>query len=395
MSENMTDTKECIIDLLRAGKTQLPQELSNVKLSHLHVAGLKFQNLDLLQSITGLSWLSLDAAQLPLLPHLPSLRSLRLELPYKGNADIPDISPLKRLPRLRSLIIVEPPLGMGRLDLLAQMTELEDLQIYGDLAHDYGNSDALLDLRPIGSLSKLKAVTIKSCHVLMPDWSKMTRLQYLSLDCEWFYKWPSKNGGVPDAGTYDNFATLAQDVGFTLDWLRTLTRLESLTFRHWNEFSPTPSLRPIGDLPKLTNLVLYLSEFNGEPSAFDLTWLEGLTGLQSFGLHADQDDPSVTLDLTPFKKLTKLKSLVLNGDMIKDIEPIGTINSLSSLKLGTLDGIFSVDDEYYEGTAVEDLAPLARLMDLEYLLFRGPAMDFSTLANMKHFSKFRLGQLQN
>lgn len=294
-----------IVDLQRAPVAPLGRwDLD--KITYLKRAKrVKFVDLSPLAGLTGLT--SLDLAGCDQVCDLSPLAKLRkLEVLNLAGCDrVTDLSPLADLTRLESLDLAAWGLGSKLSDVspLAKLTNLRWLNLWlrggvhdvSPLAQlealEWLNLDScrIDDLAPLGELTKLKSLSLKSSLMKIPDWSplaKLTNLESLAIDCS-----PRDLSDV---------SPLAE-----------LRKLEHL------ELSQLFGVSDLAPLAKLTNLsrlrIVRLTKVS------DLSPLTELTNLESFAM----DNCDRVSDLWPLEKLSKLKSVKLTGcDGVSDVSPL-------------------------------------------------------------------------
>ena len=273
--------------------------------------GVKFVDLSFLGGFTGLTSLDLSGCgQVCDLSPLAKLRNLEV-LNLAGCNQVTDLSPLANLTRLESLNLAAWDLHSKLADLspLAKLTNLRWLNLRLQVSvHDVSplaqleglewlNLDGcrIDDLVPLGRLTKLRSLSLKSSLTKIPDWSplaKLSNLESLAID------------GSPRS--MHDISPLAE-----------LTKLRHLEL---SQLFGVSDLTPLAKLTNLTRLrMVRLIKIS------DLSALAKLTNLESFTM----DGCDLVSDLSPLEELPKLKSLSVTGcDGLPDLRDVPTLREM-------------------------------------------------------------------
>lgn len=247
---------------------------------------------------------------------------------WKGDVprgDVSDLSLLARMPNLRELYLCKQE--------ISDVTALADLPLT-TLALD---DNDIADIAPLGEVYPLERLYLGANPAT--DYSalaKLRRLYFLNLD--------SLNGAY-----VDSFAFLAdmklEELALRLlrpadgDWspLSTLDRLHTLHL----EDAPEEAVAAVHDLPG--SLCLTAGDWNGG----DLSWVAGMTGLESLNIYGGLDS------FAGAETLTGLKIVFVNGSAAADLTPLAGLPELEHVEL--------------YGLPIEDFSPLSALEHLKVL----------------------------
>lgn len=220
-------------------------------------------------------------------------------------ADASSFADLKYMPFLEKLTIPGGP--AGQLDILSGLTTLETLSITGV-------SVSTDELKVIGTLSKLKELTLNDCSLsTVAPLDELTELTYLDLG----------NNAIRN-----------------IEALSKLTKLAQLDLQH-------NALTDLGSLSMLTSLTKLNVSFN------NLSGLDPICGITSL-TWLDASNNNLT-DITNVAILTSLKYLSLAYNTIADISPLSECLALSEL--------------YLNNNVITDISNLSVLTGLAHLNF--------------------------
>ena len=256
---------------------------------------------------------------------------------------------------LRELSLENVELGEADLEALAQMTQLERLEIVDS---------------PLPQLDFLKSLTrLKRLHI---------------------------RGSREPSGNFSDLSTLAgltrmEDLYLYLDGISDLSGLSSMGQLKSLVLTGNTDITDLSPLSGLTNLRTLEVPASGENVGIDLTPLSGLTKLRTLRTGSNVTDLSPLsgltelreLDLTyggysasdsqeydslaPLASLTNLTSLTIRNSKISDLTPLSGLTKLRAMTI-------------HNGTAIQDLSPLAGLPELKSLTIRGARHELDTSA---------------
>ena len=130
-------------------------------------------------------------------------------------------------------------------------------------------------------------------------------------------------------------------------------------------------------LATASNLESLTIEFEGG----DLSPLRKLNKLKSLELICKSNARNDLTNLLPISKVKRLEVFFLHGSGVRDLSPLSTLGNLKYLYLG--------------GNKISDISPLANLANLEMLELQGnPIGDFSPLTRLKKLEKLHVGESQ-
>lgn len=267
---------------------------------------VKFVDLSPLAGLTGLTSLDLEGCdQVCDLSPLAKLRKLEV-LNLAGCDQVTDLSPLADLTRLESLDLAAWDLGSKLCDVstLAKLTNLRSLNLrLRTTVHDVSPLAQLRALEwlnldgcridgsaPLGELTALEFLSLKSSLMKISDWSPLAKLR--------------------------NLESLAID-GSPVSDISPLAELRELRHLELSQLFGVSDLAPLAKLTNLSRLrIARLTKVS------DLSPLAELTNLESFAM-VNCDRVS---DLSPLEELSKLKSVKLTGcDGVSDVSPLRTM----------------------------------------------------------------------
>lgn len=265
----------------------------------------------------------------------------------------------------------------GQVDFCGKSWSLESIQLYcGD--------DAVTDLRPLASLTKLEMVSLT---VQARDLSPLASLRNLH-ELELFTCGRVRD--ISPLAKLENLRVLSLERTSVRDIaaLTGLRQLESLNLAH----TTVHDLRPLSKLPRLHTLYL-----GHNFMLRDLTPLSSIKALRKLDI---EEARSATKDLSALKSMGKLEDLGLRHSQLTSLEPLSGLSSLRSLDLsvsrvGDLAPLAklagSLEELSLGGASVEGLEHLARLKRLTFLdLSFIPITDVTPLLGLKRLKNLRL-----
>lgn len=221
---------------------------------------------------------------------------------------------------------------------LEHATNLTELQLGGEWSDSKGfvNSNAISDLSPLFTLSKLKILNLSGAAISnVSTLAGLTQLRKLDL---------------------------------RLSSIRDISALGQLIQLTDLDLSQT-SVSDISALAALTQL----KRLNlGRTTVSDVSPLTALKALTDLNL-----DSTAVLDVSPLAGLTQLEYLFLNGNAVSDVSTLSALQQLQWLNLNS--------------TTVSDVSALSGLAQLEFLFLWGtPVSDVSTLAKLTQLKRLSL-----
>ena len=268
-------------------------------------------------------------------------------LNISGLSKVKDLSPLKKLPKLKTIIANKT--NINEIEPIQQLKEVTYLDISFTKVNDIS---ALRDFR------KLK--------ILKAEGTPLKSIEYISLPG--LKKFYADQSGVSD---WEAKAFLERNseclIVYKSDKLKTWW--ESLSFE-WREIFKKQS----GDIsPSTENLHALVEQGSFHIQDASIT---NLSGLREFiRLETLSVSGSLMNSITPLNKLTDLKSLKVSGTPLREIDSIFLLSELEELDLSNtpLEDIYPVwrlknlKRFNCSGTQIKHLDVLERLESLEYL----------------------------
>ena len=387
---------EPLAELQNLEKLTLPGDITDVgfaevaRLPRLKVlAGLGYgvtsKSADLLAGITTLEELRLRQHQmtdedLACLAKLPRLRALSL-----GGSELTDAAllHLQNIPTLKSLNVSDMDITDAGAAHLAKMTQLEELNVHNTLLTDCG----MAHLAALPSLKKLMLDGFGSNRIEITDEGmasigKMASLEHLRLP-----GYPPRRDNITDAG----FAHLADLKRLKYLWACTssISPLSDVTLEH------------LAHVSSLEALTISSTRFTDQ----GLAHLARLTNLRELSL-STAVGPITDTGLAHLAQLRQLRRLKLGrgGELtVPGLSQLNALSELASLNVGThlvrgdgtaldLSGLSKLERLTILGDLRDrDLATLANLRSLEYVVLRGPftregALHLTGLPNLTSFN---------
>jgi len=164
--------------------------------------------------------------------------------------------------------------------------------------------------------------------------------------------------------------------------------------------------KPEGDITlaeaaQVTELELQMESVDwSEPRISDISALRYFTGLTYLSLGWALQNNGLGVDLSPLSGLSKLDTLFLCCNDIRDITPLSSLTQLTSLwlfgcdgvsDLSALSGMVSLWDLWLQGCAISDVSPLSGLTELTRLyLGNNMITDISALSGMTKLTELNL-----
>ena len=315
-------------------------------LVELHLRGNRIEDLEPLSGLTDLERLDLSYNAVADLSPLAGLNSLWQLFLDRNPVD--DITPLAELASLRCLFLSYTGVAFADVLALPRFSRFNCLGISGlgvadlsplsdlDLVHLYLNDNAVSDLEPLGSLTRLRRLYLNDNRVSdLAPLADLVELENLYLS------------------------------GNAVSDLRPLADLAGLEQLYLDG-------NAVSDLAPLANLVELERLYLNDNAVSDLAPLANLMGLKRLYLNNNE-----VFDLRPLTNLVELERLLLDGNSVSSLAPLAAMTSMQWLDL--------------DSNAIADLAPLANLTDLERLdLDRNDVSDLGLLANFVRLARLDL-----
>ena len=311
----------------------------------------------------------MNISSLNALSGLTSLKTLRLST-NTGNSTcvfVEDLSGLSNLTQMETLELFCS--GLKSFKGLEGMTSLKKLQMYVDS----GLQD-ISALKGLTAMEELNIWTSNSNNPWLKDldaFSNMTRLQTLQFSAD----------GLEN-----------------LDGIANLTNLQTLRF-----YGNDATYSNVNALSKLTKVKELYLPGTKDDQMVDFSGIENMTELTSFSASAG------VKSYQPFGKLTKLKTLNLyayypNGSRPADLEALGNLSQLTSLRISLGDGETDITAlgkltnlrelnlyDYSLKNGLQDISPLGNLTNLQTLsLSARNVRDISPLANLRNLKSVEI-----
>lgn len=244
-------------------------------------------------------------------------------------------------------------ISVSDLSLLAELTELRTLRIFGSPASD---------LSPLAELTALQTLSLRGMNV--SDLSPLVRLTALR--------------------NLNLWGTNVSD----LSWMARLTALQTLYLGG----TSVSDLSSVAELNSLQTLSL------SQTKVSDLSPLAGLTAVRVLNLWGTK-----VTEISPLAGLTALRRLNLRRTRVSDLSPLAGLTMLRTLSLSRtkvtdlspLERLIALRKLYLQGTRVADLSPLPRLTALQTLsLSQTKVTDLSPLAGLTALRNLNLRSTQ-
>lgn len=292
--------------------------------------------------------------------------------------------------------------GVVSLKGLEQFTELVEIELWGN---------SIVDISPIGTLTKLQSVTfgtylddrgyVGNSIVDISPVANLTSLTKLFL------------GGneIVDITPISNLTSLT-DLSFRFNNIvdiSPVSNLQLLTYlslgsNHISDISPVSNLlslnnlylssNDISDISPITNLVSLKELYLGSNHVTDISAISNLVEMTELRLRFNQIS-----DINPVKNLTSLTFLGLGSNNISDISAVSNLRSLNYLGLffnnisdiSVVSNLTSLKRLYLGNNQISDITSLANLVSVENLYIgANQIVNIKPIENLTSITKLDL-----
>lgn len=354
-----------------------------VNLRHLGLADNKITDIQPLARLTHLQDLSLgydSIKNLSPLAHLTNLQSLSL-----NGIGIDDIAPLENFVNLKKLSLAQNPIkdfvplskltGLSSLSVdNSTLSNLESIKFLTGLTHLHLSNNSIHDISPLKNLVHMER--LKLGNNAIKDLAPLTQMSYL-------WELSLENNQIHDVEPLSSIVHL-RELNLAGNKVTNISPLANLT----NLYRLDLSNNTVEDIVPLKNLQPLLIDLNLANNFIrDITPLSTMTSLIDLTL-----DNNLINDISPLSELadlllpiytttTVLNRLSLRGNQISDVSHLKNFKVLDSLSL--------------DNNLIIDISPLASLETLRFIGLSGnPISDLLSLKEIKGLENLHLDKDQ-